>query len=150
MRKKLEAARMVTRAGCQAVVASGVEPGALDAVLAGDEVGTWFPAARALDGRRRWIAFAAATRGRLRLDAGAVRALRERKASLLAAGVERVEGDFRTGDVVELRGPADEPVGRGIVFWDAEVTRAWCAGTPPAGLRNHDALIDRDNMTLEG
>ena len=81
---------------------------------------------------------------------GAVRALRERKASLLAAGVRRVEGDFRTGDVVELRGPGGEPVGRGIAFWDAAVTRAWCAGEPPAGIRNHDALIDRDNMILEG
>ncbi len=150
MRRKLEAARMVARAGCQAVVASGVEPGALDAVLAGEAVGTWFPAEKGLDGRRRWIAFAAATRGCLELDEGAVRALRERKASLLAAGVRRVEGDFRTGDVVELRGPGGEPVGRGIAFWDAEITRGWCAGEPPAGIRNHDALIDRDNMILEG
>jgi glutamate 5-kinase len=149
MRRKIEAARLVARAGCQAVVASGVEPGALDAVLAGDEVGTWLPAEKGLDGRRRWIAFAAATRGRLDIDRGAVEALRERKASLLAAGVRRVEGDFRTGDVVELRGPGGESVGRGIAFWDAEVTRAWCAGDPPAGIRNHDALIDRDNMILE-
>ncbi len=150
MGKKLEAAGMVARAGCHAVVASGLEPGALDAVLAGDEVGTWFPADKGLDGRRRWIAFAAATRGCLDIDAGAVRALRQRKASLLAAGVRRVEGDFRVGDVVELRGPGGEAVGRGIAFWDAEVTRAWCSGEPPAGIRNHDALIDRDNMMLEG
>ena len=149
MRRKLDAARLVARAGCQAVIASGVEPGALDAVLAGDEVGTWMPAEKGLDGRRRWIAFAATTRGRLEIDEGAVRALRERKASLLAAGVRQVEGDFDTGDVVELRGPEGEPVGRGIVFWDAEATRAWCAGEPPAGIRNHDALIDRDNMILE-
>jgi len=149
MRKKLDAARMVTRAGCHAVIASGVEPGALDAVLAGGEVGSWFPAEKGLDGRRRWIAFAAATKGRLEIDAGAVRALRERKASLLAAGVRQVEGAFRTGDVVELRGPDGAAVGRGIAFWDAEVTRAWCAGEPPEGIRNHDALIDRDNMILE-
>ena len=150
MAKKLEAARMVARAGCQAVVASGVEPGDLDAVLAGDEVGTWFPAEKGLDGRRRWIAFAAATKGRLEIDEGAVRALRERKASLLAAGVRRVEGEFGVGDVVELCGPGGAPVGRGIAFYDARVTRAWCAGEPPAGIRNHDALIDRDNMILEG
>ena len=150
MGKKLEAARMVARAGCHAVVASGVEPGALDAVLVGDEIGTWFPAEKGLDGRRRWIAFAAVTNGRLELDEGAVRALRERKASLLAAGVHRVEGEFGVGDVVELLGPGGETVGRGIAFYDARVTRAWCAGEPPAGVRNHDALIDRDNMILEG
>jgi glutamate 5-kinase len=150
MRRKLDAARMVARAGCQAVIASGVDPGALDSVLAGDETGTWLPAEKGLDGRRRWIAFAAATRGRLDIDEGAVRALRERKASLLAAGVTQVEGEFRTGDVVQLCGPGGEAVGRGIAFWDAAVTRAWCAGEAPAGIRNHDALIDRDNMILEG
>ena len=150
MRRKLEAARLVARAGCHAVIASGVEPGALDAVLAGEEAGSWLPAEKGLDGRRRWIAFAAATRGRLEIDEGAVRALRERKASLLAAGVRQVEGDFEVGDVVELRGPGGESVGRGIAFWDAAATRAWCAGEPPAGIRNHDALIDRDNMILEG
>ena len=150
MRKKLEAARLVARAGCHAVIASGVEPGALDAVLAGEAVGSWLPAEKGLDGRRRWIAFAATPKGRLEIDRGAVRALRERKASLLAAGVRRVEGDFAVGDVVELYGPDGETVGRGIAFWDAEATRAWCAGEPPAGIRNHDALIDRDNMILEG
>ena len=44
MRSKVEAAHVAARAGCQAVVASGVEAGALTAVLDGEEVGTWFPA----------------------------------------------------------------------------------------------------------
>ncbi len=112
MRRKLEAARMVARAGCQAVIASGVEPGALDRVLAGEEVGSWLPAEKGLDGRRRWIAFAAATRGRLEIDAGAVRALRERKASLLAAGVSQCRGRLshrRRGRAARPRRRAGRP-----------------------------------------
>ncbi len=78
-----------------------------------------------------------------------MRALTERGASLLAAGVRAVEGDFSTGDVVELRGPGGAPIGRGIVHCDADSARAWCGGTPPAGIRNHHALVHRDHLVLE-
>jgi glutamate 5-kinase len=62
--------------------------------------------------------------------------------------VARVEGEFKRGDVVELRGPGGELVGRGIVHCDAAGARAWCGGQPPAGVRNHHALVHRDHMTL--
>ena len=149
MRSKVEAAHLAARAGSQAVIASGVAPGALDAVLAGGETGTWFPARGELAAKRRWIAFAAKPRGSLELDVGAVRALTDRGASLLAAGVRRVAGDFDTGDVVELRGPGGVLIGRGIVHCDAGSARAWCGGTPPAGIRNHHALVHRDHLVLE-
>ncbi len=149
MRSKVEAAHLVARAGCQAVIASGVEVGVLDSALAGEEVGTWFPARGELAAKRRWIAFAAKPRGSLELDGGAVRALTERGASLLAAGVRAVVGDFATGDVVELRGPGGVLVGRGIVHCDAASARAWCGGQPPAGIRNHHALVHRDHLVLE-
>ena len=149
MRSKVEAAHLAARAGTQAVIASGVEAGALEQALAGDEVGTWFPARGELAAKRRWIAFAAKPRGSLELDGGAIAALTDRGASLLAAGVRGVEGDFRTGDVVELRDPGGALVGRGIVHCDAESARAWCGGSPPAGIRNHHALVHRDHLVLE-
>ncbi len=149
MRSKVEAAHLVARAGCHAVIASGFTPGALAAVLRGEEAGTWFPARGELGAKRRWIAFAAAARGALELDPGAIEALRERGASLLAAGVRRVEGDFRPGDVVELRASDGRRIGRGIVYCDAASARRWCGGEPPAGIRNHHALVHRDHLALE-
>jgi glutamate 5-kinase len=149
MKSKVEAAAVASRAGCQAVIASGRDPGVLAQVLAGREVGTWFPARGALDARRRWIAFAVATRGTLHLDEGAVEAVRRRGASLLAAGVRRVEGRFRRGDVVELRDPAGRLIGRGMMHWDAETTRRWCDGHPPIEVKNRDALIHRRHLVLE-
>lgn len=149
MQSKLEAAAIAARGGCHAVIASGRDLGALPRVLAGDEVGTWFPARGQLDARRRWIAFAVAPRGILHLDAGAVEAVSTRSASLLAAGVERVEGRFRRGDVVELRGPGGRLVGRGMVSWDAATVRAWCEGHPPDDVRNRDALVNRRHLVLE-
>jgi glutamate 5-kinase len=149
MRSKVEAAAIAARAGCHAVIASGRRLGALGEVLAGADRGTWFPAGPGLAARQRWIAFAAAPRGVLRLDPGAVSALLGRGASLLAAGVSAVEGDFQRGDVVELRGPDGALVGRGIVHCGAADARLWAGGQPPDGARNHDALVHRDHMVLE-
>jgi glutamate 5-kinase len=149
MRSKVEAARMAARAGCHVVIASGREPGVVEQVLAGGDVGTWFPAGQGLDARRRWIAFATATQGTLHLDAGAVGALQERGASLLAKGVTRVEGAFSAGEVVELVDPQGTPIGRGVVACDHEAARRWREGQAPAGVRNHDALVHRDLLVLE-
>lgn len=148
MRSKVEAAMVASRGGCHVVITSGREPERWPAVFRGDEVGTWFPARSRPHARQRWIAFAAASRGVLVLDDGAVEALTLRHASLLAAGVTSVEGQFRTGDVVELRG-GGRRLGRGIIAWDAATVRAWCAGSPPEGVRNAHALIRRDDIVLE-
>ena len=117
--------------------------------MAGERVGTWFPATEGLAARRVWIAYAAAPRGRLWLDAGAVSAVREQGASLLAAGVESCEGDFQAGDVVELRGPEGEVIGRGMAFCDAATARSWRGGARPEGIWNHHALVHRDHMVLK-
>ena len=149
MQSKVAAAEIAARSGCEVVIASGREPERLGALAAGSLVGTWFPAQAGLPARRRWIAFASASRGALHLDAGAVRALRAGKASLLAPGVARIEGEFEQGDVVELRDAAGALVGRGLVSCDATQAERWRAGQAPAGTRNHDALVHRDHLVLE-
>ncbi len=149
MRSKVDAATVAARGGCHAVIASGVRLEALPRLLQGDEVGTWFPARPGLAARRRWIAFAVAPRGKLELDAGAVDALRERGASLLAVGVSKVEGEFEAGDVVLLHDSLGALVGRGIVCCDAATAREWVSGRPPIGVRNHHALVHRDHLALE-
>ena len=149
MQSKVEAAQIAARGGCQAVVASGRAADHLARVLAGEEVGTWFPARGVLAARRRWIAFAAAARGALHLDAGAVEALRHRGASLLSAGVVKMEGEFRAGDVVELRGPDGATIGRGCIPWSAADVRAWRAGAPRPGAGTGQCLIRRHQFVLE-
>lgn len=148
MLTKVEAGFVAARSGCHAVIASGFEAGTLDRILEGQNVGTWFVAREGMSAHKRWIAFATRVRGALHIDAGAVRALAERQASLLAAGVTQVDGTFASGDVVELRGPEGESVGRGIIRVDAEEVRAWLRGVVPEGIRNH-ALIRRNHMVLE-
>jgi glutamate 5-kinase len=148
MASKIAAASIAARNGCHAIIASGLTPGVLDQVLAGEAVGTHVRARPGLAARKRWIAYATTTRGRLHLDNGAVRALRDRGASLLAAGVRKVEGQFQEGEVVELLGPSGELVGRGLVYCDAPTARRWCAGVRPDGVRDRHALVHRRDLVL--
>ncbi len=149
MASKLAAARIAAEAGCHAVIGSGRDPGALGGMLAGLSVGTWIPAAEHTpDARRRWIAYAAAPRAVLHLDEGAVRAVRDRGASLLAVGVQRIEGTFDAGDVVELRAPEGGLIGRGMVWCDAATAERWIRGEAPEHARNHHALVHRNHLAL--
>lgn len=130
MRSKVDAAFVAATGGCQAVIASGRNGGTLSHLLAGEEVGSWFPARGTLAARDRWIAFSTACRGTLQLDQGAVDALRGGTASLLTAGVVNAVGDFKAGDVVELRGPNGRVVGRGQIKYPAPEVRRWVYGHP--------------------
>jgi glutamate 5-kinase len=118
MHTKLEAARIATGAGIPVVLTAAEHA---TPALAGERVGTLFHAT----GRRRptrllWLAHATEPKGTILLDAGAVRAIVERRASLLAAGVTGVRGSFAAGDPVDLAGPDDRVVARGLVNFDAE------------------------------
>ena len=115
---KIDAARIATSAGIPTVLTT-VESAA--AVLAGEEVGTLFhPTGRRRPTRLLWLRHASDTRGTLVLDAGAVRALTQRKASLLPAGITAVHGQFSSGEPVELVGPDGLVVARGLVNYDSE------------------------------
>ncbi len=114
---KVESARIATGAGIPVVLTSAANAAA---ALAGEPVGTLFhPTGRRRPLRLLWLAHATDPRGRLVLDAGAVRAVVERRASLLAAGVTGVEGDFAAGDPVDLTDPDGRRVARGLVNFDA-------------------------------
>ncbi len=114
---KIEAARIATSAGIPVVLAAASDA---SAALAGESVGTLFhPTGHRIAARLLWLAHASSPRGRLRLDAGAVKAVIERRLSLLPAGVVAVEGDFAAGDPVDLVDEAGRSVARGLVNYDA-------------------------------
>ena len=122
MASKLEAASVASRGGCHTVIASGLEPGALDRVLAGDEEGTWIPPRAALSSRSRWIAYCSHPRGTLVLKPEATDRLRD-GATVRAGAVKKAEGLFRRGDVVEIQAPDGSLVGRGVIAVDAAMAR---------------------------
>jgi glutamate 5-kinase len=115
---KIDAAQIATSAAIPALLTSAAQVGA---ALHGAPVGTLFhPTGKRRPTRLLWLRHASDTRGRLMLDAGAVRAVTERNASLLPAGVTTVSGTFSAGEPVELVGPDGVVVARGLVNYDAD------------------------------
>lgn len=110
---KIQAAVLGARAGVHVVIGSGEALDTIPRVLAGEDEGTWFPAERAPSGKRRWLAWATAPEGRLRVNDGARRALVERRASLLRPGIIEVDGHFSDGVVVSLVDERGVEFGRG-------------------------------------
>jgi glutamate 5-kinase len=156
MATKLQAAHKAAAAGVPMVIASGREPGTLARVVRGETVGTYFPPrGDRLAARKRWIAFAAPPQGRLRVDAGARRALTDGGKSLLPSGLVGVEGDFAAGEVVALcdEGGDGREFARGLVNFDAdELRKIRRAKTREIeallGYKSFDEVIHRDNLVV--
>ncbi len=154
MATKLRAARVAARSGTATVIASGREPGVLHRIARGEAVGTLLvPAQEPHAARKRWLAGQLQVRGTLVLDEGAVKALRESGKSLLAAGVQSVEGRFSRGEVVACVDASGREVARGLVNYSSEETRR-ILGQPSSrfeailGYKDDEELIHRDNLVL--
>src|SRR3954468_4676480 len=114
MRSKVAAAEMASEAGIAAVICNGTKQGTLLSASAGETGGTRFAAG---EGRtssfKLWLKYAKPARGRLVVDAGAARVLRERGSSLLPVGIAAVEGRFEAGDAIAIASDG-ETIGKGI------------------------------------
>ena len=118
MATKIEAATIATESGVGVVLAAAEDA---EAAVAGQAVGTWFRPRRARRATRLlWLEHATRPHGRLRLDDGAVRALVERRTSLLPAGITAVEGSFAAGDPVDMVSEQSEVVARGLVNYSSD------------------------------
>jgi glutamate 5-kinase len=156
MRTKLNAAALAARSGTATVIAPGRGPEALVRIAEGDPIGTLLrPSQPPMVARKRWLAGQLKVRGRLVLDAGAVRVLTGSGRSLLAVGVTQVEGDFDRGELVACLSPGGREVARGLVNYSAEETRR-IMGQPSErieallGYVDEPELIHRDNLVVLG
>jgi glutamate 5-kinase len=160
MQTKLGAAALAARFGTTTIIASGQAPEVLVRIAQGEQVGTrltptqepltarkqWTP-------RKQWLAGGIRPRGKLTLDEGAVRALREAGCSLLPVGVTAVEGKFTRGELVICVDPSGTEIARGLVNYSAAETRR-IMGQPSdriealLGYIDESELIHRDNLVV--
>lgn len=154
MRSKLLAARIASRVGIPTLLLPGRRPGAVLEALKGAPLGTYFHARRRYRGERAWLYGLLKPKGELVLDAGAVRALKERGASLLPAGVKVVRGRFGRGEAVRLLTEAGEEVGVGLANYAAEEIER-IRGHKSAeieallGYRYTEEVVHRDHLVLK-
>ena len=154
MQTKLRAARLASRSGTATAIAYGREPDVLKRLKQGEEIGTLLTASQQPDAaRKRWLAGQLQAKGRLVLDAGAVRVLRESGRSLLAVGVREVQGDFVRGEMVVCVDEHGREFARGLANYSAEEARR-IKGRPSSeieqilGYVDEEELVHRDNLVL--
>ena len=84
----------------------------------------------------------------MRINASAVTAVTSGGKSLLAVGIESVEGEFQSGEIVEIVGPGGEIIGRGEVAYDSQLL-GWMIGKHtsdlPAGM--HKPVVHADYLS---
>jgi glutamate 5-kinase len=152
MRSKVAAAEMASEAGIQTVICDGTEDGTLVAAAGGESVGTRFAAQSGkASSFKLWLKYAKPSKGRLTVDDGAARVLRESGSSLLPVGIVGVEGDFDAGDAVEVAADGSV-IGKGIADYSSHELEQ-VKGLKSARVRERlphaaDEVIHRDRFVL--
>ncbi|MGQ9549862.1 MAG: glutamate 5-kinase [Roseiflexus sp.] len=127
MLTKIQAADLATRSGADVVIACGAERDVITRVVAGEPLGTRFPAqATKVESRKRWILAETVRHSRVVTDEGAARALIEGGKSLLPAGIVAVEGDFARGQTVRIYAADGREIARGITQYASTDLRRIC------------------------
>lgn len=154
MGSKLQAVRMVTSAGENAVIANGRESEVLTRILAGESLGTLFVAeGKTLSPWKRWLRFSAQTQGTIMLDKGACAAIQQEGSSLLAIGIIGHQGHFNKGDVIQLCNEAGEELARGLTNYNSDELEQIRGHRSEEfqqilGQCPYEEVIHRDNLAL--
>lgn len=151
---KVRAAALAARSGARTTIASGRSPEVLAALAAGEAPGTTLlPDTSPYNARKQWLAGHLQMRGRLVLDDGAVKRVREAGSSLLPVGVIAVHGRFSRGEMVACEDAQGQRIACGLVNYDADeaakLVRRKSSEIPAIlGYMNEEELIHRDNMVV--
>lgn len=154
MLTKLRAARLAARSGAFTVIVGGRIEHAISRLRQGDVIGTLLlPEQGRMAARKQWIASHLQTRGKLTLDDGAVKVLRQGGRSLLPVGVKAIAGQFRRGEMVSCVDLNGKEIARGLVNYDADEARAIAGRSSDRiaevlGYISDEEMIHRDNLVV--
>jgi len=154
MTTKIQAARLATSGGTHVVIADGREKDVLVRLAEGEALGTLFAATvDRLESRKRWMLTGLSLKGSIVVDAGAARALRQEKRSLLPAGIRRVEGPFERGDAIAICDSEGQRIACGIASYgssDIETIQGLRSERieKVLGYQYGAEVVHRDNLVL--
>ncbi|MDR2761688.1 MAG: glutamate 5-kinase [Planctomycetaceae bacterium] len=121
MSSKLKAAKIITESGGNVIIANGDNPDSLKDIFNANEVGTLFITQdNHMSARKRWLGFAVQAEGKIVLDDGAVKAVRENGRSLLPIGIVAVAGAFDRGAIVSLVDRSGNEIARGLTNYNKQ------------------------------
>jgi glutamate 5-kinase len=151
---KIEAARLATESGVAVIIANGSKKDVLVRVAGGETIGTRFPPVKSkLDSRERWLLSGLSTKGKLTVDDGAAKALKNNDCSLLAAGINQVEGNFQRGDIVDICDLKGVKLGSGITNYTSTEVQAIKGAhseniTNLLGYDSGSEVVHRNNLVI--
>lgn len=154
MATKVSAAKLASRSGASTLIAAGKEANIISRLFSGEEVGTLLYAEQSpVAARKQWLAGHLQIQGKLTIDDGAVKKLRESGSSLLAVGVRDVTGHFNRGEIVSCVDLNGNEVARGLVNYNAQdVLKIKGEASKDIesilGYVDDAELIHRDNLVL--
>ncbi len=154
MATKIKAAQKASGSGASTIIASGKEENILLRLRTGEVLGTILcPGSGRIVARKQWLAGQLRGTGKLILDNGAVRVLKESGRSLLPVGVTAVEGAFTRGEIVICVDLKGNEIARGLINYNADEARK-IIGLPSSqiesvlGYCGESELIHRDNIAV--
>jgi len=155
MRTKIQAAKMVTKAGEKMIIANGGKKNILSKLFGGQNLGTLFlpEMSDKMASRKRWIAFRLSVKGVILLDKGAKEALVSKGKSLLPSGIIGYKGRFQAGDVVSLQDDKGREIARGMINYshdDLEKIKGKKTQEIEKllGYKYYDEVIHRNNLVI--
>ncbi len=154
MSSKVGAALKGRRSGAAVVIARATEPNIITRVLAGEDLGTYFPPKdQSLRARQHWIAYTLRPVGEVLIDDGARAALQAQHSSLLPVGVLGVRGEFHIGDAIRILSMDGREIARGLTRMSSlDVARAARKKGPELAQAigvESAVVVHRDDLVLE-
>lgn len=121
MLSKLKAAAALNKIGIPLVIANGNKKDVIKKIVAGEKEGTLILKKDVkVTAKKKWIFLNLKSKGSIKIDDGAKKALLEAGKSLLAVGVVDVEGNFSFGDAIEIFDKNGDKIGKGITNYSSD------------------------------
>ena len=116
---KLDAAKICMNSGSHMFIASGKKDNPISNMLSKKKFTHFLPKISSLDAKKKWIIGSLNSNGTIKIDDGAAKALLNGK-SLLAAGVNKINGSFEKGENVLILDQNNNQLARGLSSFSSE------------------------------
>ena len=116
---KLDAAKICMNSGCHMFIANGKKDNPISNMIKNEKFTHFFPKVSSLDAKKKWIIGSLSSKGTIKIDDGASKALRNGK-SLLAAGIIRIDGNFNKGENILIVDQNNNQLARGLSSFSSE------------------------------
>jgi len=154
MSTKIKAAQIVTASGEPLLIANGKTPNIIQKIFSLEEEGTLFvPSKKQINSKKRWLGFFSKSKGKLYVDDGAVKAIKEKNKSLLPSGIKKISGNFETGDTIDICSINGDVFARGLVNYNSKELLSILGKKSSEiysilGYIGDDEIVHKDNLTL--